>query len=69
MCGAEEETLEHFLLECPSLVDVRSIYGVESISDVMRFGERDLGDVWSFLEEAWKIREVLSDGRDGRARR
>ena len=45
MCEADEETLEHFLLECPSLVDVRSRYGVESMGDVMRFGGRDLGDV------------------------
>ena len=69
MCGEGEETLEHFLMECPGLEEVRGRYGVGSVDEVMRFGERNLGDVWSFLEEAWSLRGELVGGRDRRARR
>ena len=39
MCGAEVETLEHFLIECVRLQGVRSRYGgVEGLGGVLGFG-------------------------------
>ena len=54
-CGVLVETLEHFLVECETLRELRLEYGIEDVRDVMCFGgegER----VKRFLEEAWRVR-------------
>ena len=45
MCGAKEETLEHFLVECGGLETVRERFGVgvgAGVKEVLLFGERDV---------------------------
>ena len=61
VCGAREETLEHFLMGCDRYEHVRVKYGIRTMKDVLDFGgdgERSK----RFLEEAWSIRgRVLAE--------
>ena len=56
MCGAEEETLKHFLLECPELEGFRGRFGVRTMEGVMSFGKSDTGEICRFLEEVLAAR-------------
>ena len=62
MCGALEETLEHFVLECRGLAGVRERHGVQTMGDVMCFGGRDTRRACDFLEEAWSVRSRILEG-------
>ena len=58
MCdGGEEETLEHFLVECEGLRDVRRRWGISTVAEVMDFGG-DGNRSKAFLEDAWECRRV-----------
>ena len=41
MCGAPEESLEHFIIECPNYSDTRLEFGMSEadIQDILGFGE------------------------------
>ena len=58
MCGADEETLEHFVLQCPGLSDVRRRYHVGCLEGVMCLGVGILGILASF----WRGRGQLDVG-------
>lgn len=60
ICGTEEETLVHFLMECPTLVRVRERYSINRIEEVMCFEGQDRERAKSFLVEMWKERERWS---------
>jgi len=56
VCRVEDETLEHFLLRCPSLANVRRQFSFSNIRDVLCFGEKDTDRVEEFLEKLWAAR-------------
>ena len=62
MCSSgSEETLEHFLVRCEGLIDVRRKYGVEErvIADLLRFNdELEPDTVMSFIGELWRERKL-----------
>ena len=65
MCGAEEETLEHFILECPSYLDIRLEYemsemDMENILGFKNQGE-DVEKSKRYLKRIWvKRKQFLS---------
>ena len=59
--SGSEETLEHFLVRCEGLIDVRRKYGVEErvIADLLRFNdELEPDTVMSFIGELWRERKL-----------
>ena len=56
MCGADEESLGHFLAECVCLRRVRERFGVRNVGDALGFGGLDMSVCWEYLEEAWGVR-------------
>jgi len=62
MCGAAEEDLEHFLMRCPMLREVRERFpnldGYD-VGELLLFGEcgaRDVVETTRFVEEMWSER-------------
>ena len=66
LCGAEEETLLHFLEECEGLRGARDRYGLYRMDDVLSFGRGEWGDVKTYLEEIWGIRRAAMEDGTGR---
>ena len=65
LCGGSEvETLEHFLLDCAALGEVRQrreMWGVP-VGEVLLFGEEDVGrirDHRNYIGELWRRRKQL----------
>ena len=60
MCGAPEETLCHFLIECTALREVRERHcmGNTAVEGILLFsGNKRAGDVKRFLNDMWSVRE------------
>ena len=65
VCGAEEETLLHFLEECEGLREARERYSLYRVEDVLSFGGGNWECVKRYLEEIWGIRQAaLGDGTE-----
>ena len=66
LCGGSEvETLEHFLLDCVSLEEVRRGRGMQGVpvEEVLLFevGEETcVGDLRSYIGELWRRRKQLT---------
>ena len=62
LCGGGEETVQHFVIECGELREIRERYGVcgaEALEEVLLFGGRSgekVGQCKKMLEEMWKLR-------------
>ena len=44
LCGGEEETLRHFVMECLELQEIRrryGVYGTEALEDILMFMEKN----------------------------
>ena len=59
VCGVEEETLEHFLLRCGGLAEVRSRYGVGSVGEALGFGGVGVVNAKRYVREVWETRGRL----------
>ena len=69
LCGADEETIEHFVLQCESLAEVRVRNGVtagDTLQKVLLF-EGGLGEEAlsrrEFLSDLWRVRKTLKEQR------
>ena len=56
VCGEGEESLEHFLVDCREMMEVRERYGVGTVGEAMGFGGVDLGRCGEFLVDMWQLR-------------
>jgi len=56
ICREEEESLEHFVLRCPGLEEVRRQFGFGNMEEVLCFGESNTDNVERFLERLWAVR-------------
>ena len=62
LCGGEEETLRHFVVECRELQEIRrryGVYGAEALEEVLMFMEKNEEKVnrcKKMLEEMWRAR-------------
>ena len=62
LCGGEEETVRHFVMECRELQEIRRRYGVcgtEALQEVLMFmekGEEKVDRCKKMLEEMWRMR-------------
>ena len=66
LCRGREETLKHFLLECPTLTHIRERYEIFSVEDVVCFGTSNLERAKQFLVDAWEMRRhIIENGRGG----
>jgi len=61
LCG-DEETLEHFVLSCPNLENVRREFGVSNMKEILCFGEVNTEKSESYLEKLWKVRREVVGG-------
>ena len=61
LCGEEEETLRHFVMECRELQEIRrryGIYGTKALEKVLMFMEKNEEKVnrcMNLLEEMWWV--------------
>jgi len=62
MCGAPEETLKHFIAECPNLSGVREEFNLFQVAEVLCFGSDDTEHVERFLERLWAVRFSVVGG-------
>jgi len=64
LCTDREETLEHFLLKCPALENMRREFNLSDMKSILSFGEKDTQRVENFLERLWALRwDVVGVGR------
>ena len=62
LCGGEEETVRHFVVECRELQEIRRQYGVngtEALEEVLLFMEKNeekVGGCKKMLVEIWRMR-------------
>lgn len=66
-CNEGEETLEHFLIECAALEQIRikhEMVGVGPAEILMFAGSRDAEEGKEYIEEMWKKREEIVKHRD-----
>ena len=62
LCGGEEETVRHFVVECRELQEIRrryGVYGTEALEEVLLFMEKNdekLDRCKKMLEEMWRKR-------------
>ena len=71
MCDGGEETLDHFVVECPALQEIRERHGMSGrrIEEVLQFdGDCEVDDTKSFLVEAWRKRKQCVRGEPDRIR-
>lgn len=61
VCGAAEETLRHFLLECEGTGQVRRQYGVWGVGDALGFARISFSEACAYLEEIWRCRGRVLD--------
>ena len=57
LCGAVEETVEHFVIQCGAMDDIRQQFGVmrvEELWEVLAFGEKTEERVMRMLEQMWR---------------
>lgn len=63
-CGFVEETLDHFLLDCPRLHSIRVKYGMEGVDmgEMLGFdGDRNMNGTKLLLVEMWKKRQQIDE--------
>ena len=62
LCGGEEETVRHIVMECAELEEIRTrygAYGTEALEEVLMFMEKSEEKVdrcKKILEEMWTMR-------------
>ena len=62
LCSGGEETVQHFVIECGELREIRERYGVcgaEALEEVLLFGGNGgekVEQCKKMLEEMWKLR-------------
>ena len=62
LCGGEEETPRHFVVECRELQERRrryAVYGTETLEEVLMFmekNEKKVSRCKKILEEMWRVR-------------
>ena len=68
LCGGGKETVQHFVIECGKLREIRERYrvcGAEALEEVLMFGGRSREKVEQaqqckkMLEEMWKLRRRI----------
>lgn len=65
LCGAEEETLQHFLLFCTQFCSIRDIYGIDGVIklvDLLLFKRKDkdwVKNMKRYIVELWTVRKVM----------
>ena len=64
VCGVMEETLEHFLMDCEGMSEIRSRFGVMGMGDALGFGSVDFGEACRYLEEIWRHRAGVVGGSE-----
>jgi len=67
VCGFEEETLNHFLVDCPGYSTERQKHNMDgvSIEEMLCFrGDRDVSSIRLLLVEMWNRRQgIIGEGR------
>ena len=61
LCGYEEETLEHFIMDCPRYSEIRNDYDVSgmNIQSILGFdGGKNIEKSKRFIEKIWNIRKA-----------
>ena len=64
LCGEEEETTRHFVMECHELQEIRryGVYGTEALEEVLMFMEKNEETVnrcKMMLKEMWGMRRRI----------
>ena len=61
LCGGEEETVRHFVMECGELQEIKrryGVYGTEALEEVlmlMEKSEKKADQCKKMLKEMWKV--------------